>query len=89
MKFVDRLRGRLDCEHVMDQLQEYLDGEIDATTSRKISAHLARCAACGLEHEAYARIKASLGSVHEPIDTEALARLRAFVDEVPSIASEG
>jgi len=36
----------LSCQEVLDQLWEYLDGELDPETSRQIELHLEACACC-------------------------------------------
>ncbi len=34
------------CEDVATRLSEYLDGDVDATSARRIALHLAICPAC-------------------------------------------
>jgi SAM-dependent methyltransferase len=45
---VGRLK-RVRCRRIAGVLQGYLDGEVDAVTTRQVAAHLERCRQCGLE----------------------------------------
>lgn len=52
----------LRCRQVARVLQRYLDGEVDAETAHRVSAHLERCEDCGLEAEAYRAILDTLAA---------------------------
>lgn len=81
-KLLNRFRGGLSCDEVMEVLQSYLDGEINADTARKVAGHLRECTDCNTESEVYRSIKASLASSAEPVDPEVLANLQAFSERL-------
>lgn len=81
-KLLNRFRGGPSCDEVMEVLQSYLDGEIDAETARKVAGHLEGCTDCDTESNVYRNIKASLAKSAEPVDPEVLASLRAFSDRL-------
>jgi len=81
-KLRNLLGGGLSCDEVMEVLQSYLDGEVDAETARMVAAHLAKCSDCDTESDVYRNIKASLASSAEPVDPEVLKSLRAFSDRL-------
>lgn len=83
-KLLNRFRGGPSCDEVMEVLQSYLDGEVDAATARKVAGHLDMCTDCGPESEVYRRIKSSLATASEPIDPEVLASLHAFTNRLTS-----
>lgn len=68
----------VDCHEVGVTLQRYLDGDIDGATARRIEAHLKSCLRCGLELEAYRRIKATLAAHRPEVPPESVQRLREF-----------
>ncbi|MEX2625902.1 MAG: zf-HC2 domain-containing protein [Ilumatobacteraceae bacterium] len=76
--FRRRRDAPLDCHAVAEQLQEYLDGEIDADTADRIAEHLEVCRACGLEAETYERIKAALQARRSDVPADSVERLREF-----------
>jgi hypothetical protein len=62
----------MQCEQVMPFLEEYLDGEIEASRAALIEAHLPGCARCGeafgalrREQEIYSRYDRELNVTHE------------------------
>jgi anti-sigma factor RsiW len=71
-------RGQLSCHQVGQVLQSYLDGEVDAHTAAKVSAHLEDCRRCGLEAETYEALKSSLRRGPSGLADEPVARLREF-----------
>ena len=78
MKLFKRKPGGLSCGEVMEVLQSYLDGEIDAETANKVSGHLDQCVDCDLEAGVYDRIRSSLAARTEPVDAGVLQNLEAF-----------
>lgn len=80
-KILSMLKGP-SCDEVMEQLQSYLDGEVDTETARKVASHLDKCTDCNTESAVYKNIKASLASSAEPVDPQVLASLRAFSDRL-------
>ncbi len=77
-----RRRDEMDCREVVHLLQAHLDAELDPVTAAKVSSHLEACRRCGMEAETYRELKARLARLSDPVDEEAVARLRAFVDEL-------
>lgn len=76
-------RRQLSCDEVMEVLQSYLDGEVDAEAARKVAAHLEDCTDCDLESSVYRNIKASLAHVErEPVDPTVLESLRNYGERV-------
>ncbi|MPY49878.1 anti-sigma factor family protein [Streptomyces acidicola] len=67
----------MSCAQVLRVLQEYLDGETDDVTARRVRAHLDGCRDCGLEARTYREIKNALVRQEQP-DARAVARLRGF-----------
>lgn len=84
---LERLRRRR-CHRVALVLQEYLDGEVDPRTARRVHDHLEACRRCGLEATTYRAIKDAIpvaAASHDPatpLDPDALDRLRRFADDL-------
>ncbi|MDV6013621.1 zf-HC2 domain-containing protein [Haloechinothrix sp. LS1_15] len=76
-----RAGSPLRCWRTMRDLQPYLDGEIDEVVARRVTRHLEECLRCGLEAETYRAIKDAVARRRRP-PSDALARLRAFSDEL-------
>lgn len=70
------------CRQVGQALQSYLDGEVEGVTAERITHHLELCRRCGMKADTYRQIKASLARRNAPVDPDALARLRAFGEEL-------
>lgn len=73
--------GPLDCAAVAAVLQEHLDNELDVDAASRVAAHLDACRACGLEAQTYAAIKTAVRN-SQPVDDEAMSRLRDFADDL-------
>lgn len=72
-----------ECYRVAKALQAYLDGEVDDMTAEMVSAHLETCRRCGLEANTYRAIKAATvaaESAPDPLDVDAVTRLRRFAE---------
>jgi anti-sigma factor (TIGR02949 family) len=67
----------MECHEVAEVLQTYLDGYVDEHSARRIEQHLEHCRRCGIEVEAYERIKATLARRSE-LPSDAVDRLREF-----------
>lgn len=78
MRLLQRLRGELSCQDVLEVLQAHLDGEVDARTARRVARHLDKCDPCHHEAAVYNEIKAGLARKRRPVDPEILGQLRAF-----------
>ncbi len=48
----------VDCEHVLDQVWLYLDGEISEAEFQQIRGHIAECTDCGSRYEFQRRLLA-------------------------------
>lgn len=77
-KRVQRSRVGVDCHAVGEELQRFLDGDIDTDTASRIEAHLEHCLRCGLEIATYRRIKATLAAQRPDVPLESVERLRDF-----------
>ena len=82
MSWRDRLRPArrrpMSCAQVASLLQQYLDGELSGPRVGRLAIHLEDCRRCGLEADAYERIKHALGSSVDPVPQEMVDRLREF-----------
>ena len=78
---------KLNCREVGLRLQSYLDGELDDARIEQIRAHLDDCVACGLEADAFVKIKKDLTAQAVPADSAALARLREFSSQIAANAA--
>jgi len=76
----------MSCKEVGLRLQSYLDGELDEKRMGQIRAHLEDCVHCGLEFEAFEKIKRDLSAQSVPADSAALARLREFSEQIATKA---
>ncbi len=72
------LGDMLSCLEVGEQLQQFLDAEIDDATALRINEHLEACRRCGLESDTYRRIKATLAARRQDVPPETAERLREF-----------
>jgi anti-sigma factor RsiW len=82
-------RRMMSCRRVGEVLQAYLDGEIDAITSSRVSHHLEDCRRCGMELGVYTEIKTSLARGGSTVDEAAVARLREFSERLRDGAEPG
>lgn len=67
----------LDCSVVVQQLWDYLDGELDAGRWESIREHLATCTGCHAHVEFCRTFLAQVAAV--PMDSDEVAKLRARV----------
>jgi len=81
-KLLNRFRSGPSCDEIMEVLQSYLDGEVDADTARDVAGHLEMCAGCDAESDVFRRIKTSLATSAEPVDPDVMTSLRAFSDRL-------
>ena len=72
--------------HVLDRLDDYLDGELPPGAMRLVRAHLALCAACATEYGEAAAIVATLRQRLRQVAVPAglQARLTAALRELSS-----
>ena len=71
-------RRGMSCNDILEVLQSYLDGEVEADTARQVATHLAKCDRCDRESEIFNRIKGSLNQHRIDIDPEVRDALASF-----------
>ncbi len=72
----------VDCSKVLDQLYEFIDGEMDAAAQSKIRVHLDECAPCLAEYDLDTAVKALLArSPRSPAPDGLRARILARINE--------
>lgn len=76
----------LTCRQLGPVLQAYIDDEAHELDVDLIREHLEACRDCGLEHETYLQIKASLARHSSAVPTDVTARLLAFTDTLSETA---
>jgi len=76
-----RMAMQMSCAEVGAVLQQYLDGEIDETTSPLVEAHLEMCRRCGLEASIYTDVKDALAEKGE-LPQDSVRRLREFGERI-------
>ena len=77
----------MNCEHVKDQLVDYLSRQLSEAEQTALAAHLAECADCRAELQATQRLWQNLGAVRPPEPSQHLrpefyAMLAEFKEEV-------
>lgn len=77
-RLLQRFRSGPDCAEVMEVLQAYLDGEVDAATAAGVARHLDRCGGCRAESETYRRIIEHLRRQSPRVEAEVLTALEQF-----------
>lgn len=70
------------CLEVGRQLQFLLDGHVDDVTAARLNRHLELCRRCGMKAETYQQIKQSLARRSVDVDPAAVARLKAFGEQL-------
>ena len=81
------LRGdkMMTCGEALEELFEYLDGELDESTRRRVKDHLALCAPCATRadfEKAFLDAVASARDAGDPVSEATRARVLAVLDEV-------
>lgn len=76
-----RMAMRMSCAEVGAVLQQYLDGELDQSTSPLVEAHLELCRRCGLEASIYADVKEALAGQGD-LPEDSVRRLREFGERI-------
>ena len=56
---------QLECDSILDHLEAYVDGDLEALESRRVEAHLARCPACEEERQLASDIRDELRALPE------------------------
>lgn len=73
-----RRNNEATCAEVAAVLQQFLDGQVDDVTTRRVRRHLEACRRCGLEAGTYTAIKDALARRRPAVDDDSLERLREF-----------
>ena len=75
----------IDCEHVLQQIELYLDGELEASLRIEIHQHLTGCHPCMDHSEFQRRLKTLLRSACgcDEVPPHVLERIRAALTESP------
>jgi len=81
------LRGdkMMTCGEALEELFEFLDGELDEPTRRRVKDHLALCAPCSTRadfEKAFLNAVASARDAGEPVSEKTRSRILAALDEV-------
>jgi len=76
-----RMAMQMSCAEVGAVLQQYLDGELDQTTSPLVEAHLEMCRRCGLEASVYTDVKDALAAQGD-LPEDSVRRLREFGERI-------
>ncbi len=76
-----RMGMQMSCAEVGAVLQQYLDDELDGTTTPLVEAHLEMCRRCGLEASIYTDVKEGLAGQGELPD-DSVRRLREFGERI-------
>ena len=73
----------LDCNQVVELVTDYLEGQLDAATARRVRDHLAECPGCDVYVEQIRQTVHALGRVPDdtlpaPVQAGLLAAFRDF-----------
>ncbi len=82
MRFRSRRELNMSCLRVIRVLQAYLDGEVDESTARLVSVHLADCGRCGMRADTYRAIKAAMARRGPGWDDDTCQRFERFARQV-------
>ncbi len=70
------------CEHVLEQLSNFIEGEIDAGLRAEIEAHLRTCRKCSVLHDSLRKVLIIVADERTfEIPVGYSERLHAFIDQ--------
>ncbi len=70
------------CEHVLEQLSNFIDGEVDAGLRTEIEAHLRTCRKCSVLHDSLRKVLIIVADERTfEIPVGYSERLHAFIDQ--------
>ena len=84
MSELDFTAAGITCRQVLEALSDYLEGDLEAATVRRVESHLAECDRCERFGGAFAGVVAALRkelSLPERIDAGVSARLHARLEQ--------
>lgn len=71
----------VNCEHVLRQLSNFIDGDIDPSLRDQIEAHLKMCRRCSIVHDTLRQVLVIVGDDRTfEIPLGYSERLHAFID---------
>jgi len=72
----------VNCEHVLEQLSNFIGGEIDASLRADIEAHLKMCRKCSVLHDSLRKVLIIVADERTfEIPVGYSERLHAFIDQ--------
>jgi len=70
------------CEHVLEQLSDFIEGDIDAVLRAEIEAHLKMCRKCSVLHNSLRKVLIIVADERTfEIPVGYSERLHAFIDQ--------
>jgi mycothiol system anti-sigma-R factor len=76
--------SEIDCEHVLKEIELYLDGELDASASSQLDRHLAECTPCADRSDFKRRLKELISSrCGCAVPPDLMERVRARLGDAP------
>jgi anti-sigma factor RsiW len=74
----------MSCDHLHEDLNALLDGELPPRHAAELTAHLARCPDCTRYLEELAALRAAIAELDpEPVSPDLEQRIRAMIDDEP------
>ncbi len=69
----------MDCASVREQLEAYIDGDLDDALATTLTGHLRRCGGCAEEHRAAIALPAHLAALRGPVGPDLVASVMSRV----------
>lgn len=74
-----------DCSDALDNLERFLDGELEEGNLREVSAHLARCYPCAERKEFEEQLRAFVRHrCSEQAPPSLITRIQSYLDQAPA-----
>jgi mycothiol system anti-sigma-R factor len=78
--------SEIDCEHVLTEIELYLDGELDPSATAELDAHLSTCTPCADRSDFKRRLKGLIASKCGcDVPPELMERIRARLKSPPHV----
>ena len=71
-------KSGISCVQVARILQQYLDGQLDASHRSMVAGHLSACRRCGLDEQSFREIKSALARRRHEVPADPIDRIRRF-----------